>query len=80
ILFVSNLRVLDKTMGSRGYRHAMLEAGRIGQLIYLLATSMELGCCGIGAFYDDEATRILDLNESSKPLYLVALGPVKAIK
>lgn len=80
ILFVSNLRVLDETMGSRGYRHAMLEAGRIGQLIYLLATSMELGCCGIGAFYDDEATRILDLNESSKPLYLVALGPVKAIK
>ncbi len=76
-LFLANLRFLDRHWGARGYRHAMITAGRIGQMIYLGATALNLGACGIGAFYDDEARAILDLNADSSLLYLVAAGVVK---
>jgi len=76
-LFMANLKVLDQNYGARGYRYAMLNAGRLGQLIYLGATALGLGCCGIGALYDGEARGLLDLNEDSALLYLVAAGPVK---
>jgi SagB-type dehydrogenase family enzyme len=76
-LFLSNLELLETTWGTRGYRLAMLTAGRLGQRIYLAATSMGMGCCGIGAFYDREAAELLGLNTSSALLYLVAAGPLK---
>lgn len=75
--FLSNLELLDQTWGPRGYRYAMLTAGRLGQRIYLGATSMGFGCCGIGAFFDDEAAQMLDVNDQTRLLYLVAAGPVK---
>lgn len=77
VLFLANLDLLQKTCGPRSYRHAMLTAGRLGQRIYLSATAMKLGCCGIGAFYDDEASRMLGLNDHSYLLYLVAVGPLR---
>lgn len=76
-VFLCNLEVLEKTWGARAYRHVMLFAGRLGQRIYLAATSMMLGCCGIGAYYDGEAAQLLRLNERSRLLYLVAAGPVR---
>ncbi len=76
-LFMTNLKVLEQTRGPRGYRHALLAAGRLGQRIYVGAASMKIGCCGIGAFYDDEAAEILELDHASKLLYLVGVGPVK---
>jgi SagB-type dehydrogenase family enzyme len=76
-LFMCNLEVMEQTWGARAYRHVMLGAGRIGQRIYLAATSMRLGCCGIGAYYDGEAAQVLGLNDRSRLLYLVATGPVK---
>jgi nitroreductase len=76
-LFLTNFELLEQNRGLRGYRHAMLSAGRLGQRIYVAATSMRLGCCGIGAFYDEEAVELLGLNGQSRLLYLVAVGPVK---
>jgi SagB-type dehydrogenase family enzyme len=76
-VFLTNLRLLDETWGPRGYRYAMLIAGRLGQRIYLATTAMGIGCCGIGAFYDDEAAHLLGLNEQTSLLYLVAAGPLK---
>jgi SagB-type dehydrogenase family enzyme len=76
-LFICDLNLLDKTWGARGYRYAMMNAGRMGELIYIASTSMNLGCCGIGAFYDSEAADLLGLNKGSKLLYLVAVGRVK---
>jgi SagB-type dehydrogenase family enzyme len=78
-LFLSNLQVLENTWGARGYRYAMLTAGRMGQRLYVAATAMGLGCCGIGALYDGEAAALLGLNEASVVLYLVAAGAVKKI-
>ncbi len=55
----------------------MLTAGRMGERLYLTATTLGLGCCGIGAFYDWEAAELLGLNPNSRLLYLVAVGAVK---
>jgi len=76
-LFMANLEYLDRWFGPRGYRHAMLCAGCLGQVIYLGATALGLGVCGIGALYDNEAQRLLRLNDQAALLYLVAAGPVK---
>ena len=76
-LLMTNLTEIDQAYGPRGYRYAMLTAGRIGQSIYLGATALGLGCCGIGALYDGEARDLLGLNQESALLYLVATGPVK---
>jgi SagB-type dehydrogenase family enzyme len=78
-LFLTNLHVLERTWGSRGYRYALLTAGRMGQRLYITATAMGLGCCGIGALYDGEAASLLGLNETSRLLYLVAVGAVRRI-
>ena len=77
-VFLTNLQNLDRVWGARGYRYAMMTAGRMGERIYLAAEAMGLGCCGIGAFYDSEAAEILGLNAESRLLYLVAVGAVKA--
>jgi SagB-type dehydrogenase family enzyme len=77
ILFLTNFDLLEQIWGARGYRYAMMTAGRLGQRLYVGATSMRLGCCGIGAFYDDEVVELLGLNEQSRLLYTVAVGPIK---
>ena len=76
-VFMINLKHVDRKWGARGYRYAMLEAGRLGQCLYLGATALGLGCCGIGALYDDEARSLLALNAHSALLYLVAVGRVR---
>ncbi len=67
---------LCEASGARAYRHAMLAAGRAGQRLYLAATALGLGCCGVGAFYDDEAARLAGLPPGGDVLYLLACGPV----
>ena len=78
-LFLTNLTALDETWGPRGYRYAMMTAGRLGERLYMAATAMGMGCCGIGAFYDEEAAELLGLKGSARLLYLVAVGPVKRV-
>jgi SagB-type dehydrogenase family enzyme len=59
----------------RCYRYIYLDAGHIGQNLYLIAESLGLGACTIGAIYDDELNRLLDidgLNEST--IYVGVLG------
>lgn len=76
-VFLANFDDLEETWGPRSYRYAMMQAGRLGQRIYLLATSMRIGCCGIGAFYDAEAVKLLGLTGRSRMLYLMGAGVVK---
>jgi SagB-type dehydrogenase family enzyme len=77
-LFMGNLVRLDEQWGPRGYRYALMTAGRLGERLYLTATALGLGCCGIGALYDQEAADLLGLNTDSRLFYLVAVGPVKS--
>ncbi|EFK07446.1 conserved domain protein, partial [delta proteobacterium NaphS2] len=78
-LFMTNMASLEKSWGPRGYRYAMMAAGILGERLYLAASALGLGCCGIGAFYDGEASRLLGLNASSRVLYIISLGIVKSM-
>jgi SagB-type dehydrogenase family enzyme len=78
-LFMTNLNFIDQKWGARGYRYAMMTAGRLGQIVYLGATALQMGSCGIGAYYDDEIRGLLGLESDSALLYLVAAGPVKRL-
>ncbi len=48
--------------GARGYRHAFFEAGIMAERVYLEAESRGLGACSVGAFYDDDAARLLGIS------------------
>jgi SagB-type dehydrogenase family enzyme len=59
----------------RAYRYILLEAGHIGQNLYLAATSMGLGACAVGAFLDTQLNDLLGLDGTSEGvLYLVSVG------
>ena len=76
-LFMANLTGLEKTLGPRGYRLVLMESGRIAQRIYLAATGLGLGCCGVGALYDEEAQALFGLTPDSALFYVVSAGQVK---
>lgn len=75
--FAAPLALLETVWGPRAYRYAMLSAGRLAHRIYLAATALKMGCCGIGAFYDKDAADLLGLDEAGALLYMAAAGPVK---
>lgn len=77
VLFMADLDALERDGGARAYRYALLQAGGLGQSVYLAATALGLGACGIGALYDGEAAALLGLTASSALLYLVAVGEVR---
>ncbi len=59
----------------RAYRYVLLEAGHIGQNLYLAATSQGLGACAVGAFLDDNLNELLGLDgEEEAVLYLIPVG------
>jgi SagB-type dehydrogenase family enzyme len=63
----------------RGYRYIYLDAGHIGQNLYLAATALGLGCCTIGAFYDDEVNQLIGVDgKKETAVYLGAVGHVRS--
>ncbi len=59
----------------RAYRYVYLDAGHIAQNLALSATSIGLGSCQIGAFFDDEINQIVGIDGTKESvLYLTALG------
>ncbi len=60
---------------ARGYRHAFLEAGLVGERAYLGGTALGLGVCSVGAFYDDEIAALAGVDpQRDWVLHLVAIG------
>ncbi|MCW5636636.1 MAG: nitroreductase family protein [Rubrivivax sp.] len=65
----------DPAGAARGYRHGFIEAGLVGERIYLAAGGLGLGVCAVGAFYDDEAAALVGLDaEREWPVHFAALG------
>lgn len=61
----------------RTYRYVLMEVGHLGQNLYLAATALGLGVCGIGAFFDDPLNQLLGLDgETEAAMYLVTVGEI----
>jgi SagB-type dehydrogenase family enzyme len=59
----------------RAYRYIYLDCGHICQNVYLAASALDLGCCGIGAFFDDEVNFLLGVDgEGETAIYLATVG------
>jgi len=59
----------------RAYRYIYLDAGHIGQNLYLAATALGLGCCTIGAFYDEEVNRLVAVDgDRETAVYMGCVG------
>jgi nitroreductase len=60
---------------ARGYRHAFLEAGMVGERVYLAAGALGLGACAVGAFHDDEAAALVGVDPAREwVVHFAALG------
>ena len=58
--------------GMRGERYVHIEAGHIGQNIYLQAVALGLGTVAIGAFHDNDIAELLEIDFD--PLYIFPVG------
>lgn len=59
----------------RCYRYIYLDAGHVGQNLYLVAEALKLGVCTIGAIYDDDLNNLLGLDgEEETVIYVGCVG------
>jgi SagB-type dehydrogenase family enzyme len=59
----------------RAYRYIYLDVGHIAQNLALAAVSLELGSCQIGAFLDDQANELLQIDgQSESVIYMSTVG------
>ncbi|MDO8481968.1 MAG: SagB/ThcOx family dehydrogenase [bacterium] len=54
--------------GERAYRYAMLEAGHIGQGVYLAGASRGVGVTGMGGTHDEALHNLLDIDGTQESL------------
>ena len=65
--------------GIYAHRTALMDAGHMGENLYLACTGIGLGCCAIGAFSDELCNRLFSLNgEDEFMLYVVPVGTVRS--
>lgn len=61
--------------GERGYRYILLEAGHIGQNIYLAAEALGIKCCALGGTRDDNLEKLIDIDGVTESIvYAFAVG------
>lgn len=72
--------VLNRAMWKyrdRAIRYLFLDAGHICQNLMLAATALGLGVCPVGAFFDEEVERLLNVDgQEEVALYLAAVGKI----
>ena len=62
----------------RAYRYIYMDVGHIGHALYLAATALGLGCCTVGAFFDDEVDHLVGVDGKQEiSVYLGAVGHVR---
>ncbi len=64
--------------GARGYRYVYLDAGHIAENLALAAVSLHLGSCQVGAFFDDEVNKLLDLDGVEESVVYMSVVGVPA--
>ena len=62
----------------RAYRYVYMDVGHIGQTLYLAATALDMGCCAVGAFFDEEVDRVIGVDGKNEiSVYVGAVGRVR---
>jgi len=74
LVITSEYRRITSKYGSRGERYAMIEAGHIGQNIFLQAEALGLRAGIVGAFHDKDVIRIMKIDRSHEPLLMLPVG------
>ncbi len=74
VSMVADLAGAYAAYGERGYRAVHIEAGAIGQGLYLGAESAKLNATGIGAFFDDQVNEYLNLPDGFEVIYHFTVG------
>lgn len=64
--------------GIYAHRVALIDAGHIGQNLYLACTGLNLGTCAIGAFQDHVCNRLFELDGEEE--YIVYTAPVGTVR
>jgi len=60
--------------GQRGVRYAMMEAGHIGQNIFLQSQAMGMEAGIVGAFEDEKVIQVMGITKTHEPLLLMPVG------
>jgi SagB-type dehydrogenase family enzyme len=63
--------------GARAERYVHMEVGHAAENLLLQAVALGLGGVVIGAFYDEQVKKVLDLPKEQDPLYLIPVGHPK---
>lgn len=72
IIIVAHYERTTRRYGERGYRYVHIDAGHMGQNIYLQVTALGLGTVAVGAFRDEEVKKVIDV--PGEPLYIFPVG------
>jgi SagB-type dehydrogenase family enzyme len=69
--------IYDRTSyryATRGERYVHMEVGHVGENIHLQAVALGLATVEVGAFRDEEVSKVLGTDEQIKPLYIMPVG------
>lgn len=73
-IITAEYRRITGKYGRRGVRYAMIEAGHIGQNIFLQSQAMGLAAGIVGAFEDHEIIRVMGIKDNREPLLIMPVG------
>ena len=76
VVFTAVYERTTKKYGDRGIRYVHMEVGHAAQNLYLQAAALGLGTVTIGAFYDGDIRKVLNLPPGESPLYIMPVGRV----
>lgn len=75
IILVADYKRTSSRYGERATRYVHMEAGHIGQNIYLEAVGNELATVAIGAFNDNDVKKIMEVEHDVLYIYPVGSRP-----